>query len=291
MMPKRLRSVIIGTTGLCNASCIHCPTGKPETAHLPKRVMPLELFESIVRQIAKNGWSVQYNLSLGLFGDGLLDPFVVQRCEIARRWLPDAPLAINTNGAAYNRERHLPLVDLVRSISLHVESLRPEIYDHIMQPLRFERVFPQMQRILQDFGPKVTPGTPLHRLNFGERDAFLSFFKGAGAREVHFAALSNRCSKSSAFDAMSFAPMSAPCRSEIATDLIVDWDAQVLLCCNDFKKEMPVGDFATQDLGEVLADRRRHDAVADLVAQNIGHLKTCTNCKWDKIDPELIGVH
>jgi MoaA/NifB/PqqE/SkfB family radical SAM enzyme len=191
MIPASLRSVIIGTTGLCNASCIHCPTGKPETAHLPKRVMRLDLFENIVRQTAENELSVQGNLSLGLFGDGLLDPFVVQRCEIVRRWLPHAPLAINTNGAAYDRAKHLPLVDLVRSISLHVESLRPEIYNLIMQPLRFERVFPNIQSMLQDFGRIATPGTPLHRLNIGERDSLLAFFKDAGAREVHFAAISN----------------------------------------------------------------------------------------------------
>lgn len=290
-MQESLRSVIIGTSAFCNASCIHCPTGKPETAHLPKRVMTLELFESLVRQIAGNRWSVSRNLSLGLFGDGLLDPLVVRRCEVARHWLPKAPLAVNTNGAAYDRAKHLPLADLVHSISLHVESLRPEIYDFIMQPLRFERVFPKIQMILADFGQKVTPGTPLHRLNIGERDALLAFFKRAGAREVHFAAISNRCSESSAFNTMSFAPIAAPCRSEIATDLIVDWDGQVFLCCNDFRKEMPVGDITKQNLKEVLADRRRHDAIADLVGGNAGHVKTCANCKWDKIDPKLIGMH
>lgn len=291
MPPGILRSVIIGVTGHCNASCIHCPTNKPETAHLPQRVMPLELFESIARQIAEKKWSVERNLSFGLFGDVLLDPLVVQRCEIARRWLPGAPLSINTNGAAYNRAKHLPLVDLVCSISLHVESLRPEIYDIIMQPLKFERVFPKIQMILQDFGPKATPGTPLHRLNIDERDAFIAFFKTAGAREVHFAPLSNRCSKSSAFDAMSFAPIAAPCRTEIATDLIVDWDGQVFLCCNDFKKEMPIGDLTIQDLDEVMIDRRRHDAIADLVSGNAHHLKTCASCKWDKVDPGLLDAH
>lgn len=289
-MDKSLRSVIIGTTGLCNASCIHCPTGKAETAHLPQRTMSTGLFNRIVDQLADGDWAIWGNLSLGLFGDGLLDPYVVERCEYARKRLPRAPIAVNTNGAAYNRAKHLALRDTVQAMALHVESLRPDIYNRIMYPLRFDRVITKVEMIMEDFREKVTPSIPLHRMNMCEREHFLYYFKKMGAKQVHFSSLSNRCSDKTEFANLAFAPLDGPCGAEIADNLIVDWDGQVFLCCNDFRKEEPVGDLNFQTLEGVLRDARRTTAIGHLVDGRADLIKTCANCKWDKVDQKLVGA-
>ena len=57
-LPERLRFVILGTTGLCNASCIHCPTGNAETAHTPQTPMPMPLFKKIVDGVRGSGIKV-----------------------------------------------------------------------------------------------------------------------------------------------------------------------------------------------------------------------------------------
>jgi len=46
--PTGLRFVAVGTIGRCNASCVHCPTGKASTADTPKFEMPMSLFRKLV---------------------------------------------------------------------------------------------------------------------------------------------------------------------------------------------------------------------------------------------------
>ena len=104
--------VILGTTGTCNASCVHCPTGKAVTSHVPRGDMPMELFNKIIDGIADLGITVGA-IGFGLFGDALLDPLVVERARHLRSRLPLVPLWINTNGAAFSRAKHSSLNDLV----------------------------------------------------------------------------------------------------------------------------------------------------------------------------------
>src|SRR3954463_8438863 len=53
-----LNSVGIGTTGTCNASCIHCPTGKASTANSPRGTMPMDLFRKIIDGIVAEGVAI-----------------------------------------------------------------------------------------------------------------------------------------------------------------------------------------------------------------------------------------
>ena len=163
--PTRLRFLAIGTTGLCNASCLHCPTGKPETAHAPRTPMPMPLFEKIITSIVDLDLPVTDQISLGLFGDGLVDPFVVNRLRLVRSALPDVRVVVNTNGAAFNAARHAPVVELASQIALHVESIEPETYDVLMQPLRYENVAPKLDQLLTLCHGKVLVSVPVSRLN------------------------------------------------------------------------------------------------------------------------------
>ena len=59
-------------------------------------------------------------LSFGLFGDGLLDPYVIERAQLMKQKLSKVILHVNTNGAAYSHNKHLPLFDLVDVLALCV---------------------------------------------------------------------------------------------------------------------------------------------------------------------------
>lgn len=290
-MEKVLRSVVVGTTGVCNASCVHCPTNKPETAHLLRRPMDLSLFESLVDQLSAGRFAVRSFFSFGLFGDALLDPFVVERAEILHAKLPSVPFSINTNAAAYRPAAHAALVDYVKALVIHIESLRPEVYDVIMRPLRLEHVLPKIDMILQDFGRKATVGVPLHRANIGDRKAIAEYFLERGAGEIHFSALSNRCSQDPCFDLLALAPQGPPCRGDIVQNLIVDWDGKVLMCCNDFQKKVPVGDLTDSSVEEILENQQRASFAAKLDAGEWPSIATCSKCKWDKVEPALLGLY
>ena len=280
--PEWLDYVIIGTTGLCNASCIHCPTGKLSTANSPRTPMPMPLFRKIIDEIADSGMKVAGNINFGLFGDGLVDPHVVERARYVRERLPDVILDINTNGAAYDPKKHAALNDYANVISLHCESLIPDVYDYLMQPLRAERVQAKYPLIFRDFPGKVLVSVPTNRLNADERPAMRDFFYGLGATSVEFSPMANRLANDEElFNRISFAPEPIRCEPRILYNLIVDCDGTVLACCNDFARIEPIGNLAEDSLDATLGHQRRLAFRDKLAKKCHADLSTCSRCRGD----------
>ena len=191
----------------------------------------------------------------------------------------------------YSTEKHAVLAEVLDGFNVHIESLRPDVYDFIMRPLRFERVAPKIENILRDFGSKASVAVPLHKLNLAERQAMTDYFLDRGAGSVQFGAITNRCSSNGLFEHLAFSPVHPGCRSQLILDyLIVDWDGLVLGCCNDFKREEPIGDMRTMSLREVLDGQRRREFARKLDAGEWSDLKPCSTCRWDKCDHVGLGV-
>lgn len=281
-IPDRLRFLNLGTTGTCNASCVHCPTGKAETAHAPRGTMPMELFKKIIDGIADNHLSITDQVAFGLFGDALVDPLVVKRAEYLRERLPDARLSINTNGAAFNATKHGVLNDLADTIALHCESLVPETYDDLMRPLRLERVMPKIEEIMRTFPDKVVVSIPISRRNRHEASAMHAWFTERGARWVAFDALSSRCAEDrTVFDGLALDPKPIRCPPVIMDDLIVDCDGYVLICCQDFQRIEGIGSLATESFVDVISGVQRQRVRKLLAEGRHPELATCSRCFAD----------
>ncbi|MGX9965188.1 tetratricopeptide repeat protein [Roseomonas sp. F4] len=282
-LPAAFDFVCFGTTGTCNASCAHCPTNKPETALSPRHPMPMALFEGILRQMAEHHFSIFGQISLGLFGDGLVDPMVVQRVRMARELFPEAVISVNTNGAAYNPQRHRPLFDSVTHIALHVESLVPETYGQLMAPLRLERVLPKVEAVLRDFPGKVNVSVPVSRLNRAELPAIRAWFLERGANGVAFDGLSSRCSRDrTVFDRLSLHATPIRCRpDEIFDNLIIDCDGAVMICCADFERREPVGNLAQDSLIDTLLSPARREVLELFAAGRHAERESCRLCYGD----------
>jgi len=277
-----LSYVILGTTGTCNASCIHCPTGKPETDHVPRTPMSMALFEKIIDGIADRDIIVKDHIAFGLFGDGLVDPYVVKRAAYLRSSLPAVRLSVNTNGAAFNQKKHAGLSDLVSVIALHCESLVPAVYNDLMSPLRAERVFPKFGEILDTFPGKVVVSVPVSKLNISELPSIRESFLERGAVDVIFAGLISRCAEDrTTFDALALGPHPIRCPPLILDNLIVDCDGEVLLCCNDFQRKVGIGNLSTDDFDEVLNGVERVRVRNILREGRHEELKTCSICYGD----------
>ncbi|WP_206245233.1 radical SAM protein [Novosphingobium terrae] len=279
---QRLNFVIIGTTGTCNASCIHCPTGKAETAHVPRKPMDMGLFRSLIDQLAEGDIPITGQIAFGLFGDGLVDPFVVERAAYVRQMLPGVAISVNTNGAAYDPKKHAKLRDYISLITLHCESINPAVYDRMMAPLRAERVHAKFPGLFRDFPQMVRVSVPVSRANHGEMEAMFSHFKAMGAEHVAFHPLSARCSRDQTlFDSLSFDPHIIRCEGKIFNDLIIDSDGAVVACCNDFEREVPVGNLKDNTLAELLVDPRRHEMIRLLEENRHDEISTCARCRAD----------
>ncbi|MDB5366668.1 MAG: hypothetical protein JWM77_2595 [Rhodospirillales bacterium] len=285
---KRVRYVILGTTGTCNASCIHCPTGKAETAHNPRTPMPMEIFRKIVDGIVDHALPVDGQVAFGLFGDGLVDPLVVERATYLRERLPDVELSVNSNGAAFNKAKHSVLRELASSMSLHCESLIPEVYDDLMRPLRAERVFPKYEEMLETFPGMVHVSVPISRKNLGEAAAIRDWFLSRGAIRVEFDPLISRCAEDrSLFNSLALKPQRLRCGGDIADDLIVDCDGTVLACCQDFQRLEPIGNLAQESFEETLTSLARNTLRKQMEQQRHGERTTCSRCFADLRTPNF----
>jgi len=287
-----LNSVGIGTTGTCNASCVHCPTGKASTANSPRGTMPMDLFRKIIDGIADEGVAVDSHIGFGLFGDGLVDPLVVERARYLRTRLPDVIFSVNTNGAAYNHAKHAVLYDHVTLIALHCESLTPATYDYLMTPLRAKNVFPKYETILKDFPGKVRVSVPVSRANRDELTAIRDWFMERGAREVVFDPMASRCMDDrSLFDKLSLSPVRIRCDAEVARDLIVDCDGVVLSCCQDFVREVPIGNLAIESFRDTMTSLARQSFVQKMVGGCHDEISTCSRCYGDVRTPNFPFDH
>ncbi len=281
--PDRFGFIAIGTTGLCNASCIHCPTGKASTAHVPRVPMEMPLFRRVIDEIGVLRFPISGQIALGLFGDGLVDPHVVERVQYLRRRFPSTPVSINTNGAAFNLQRHEALRDLDVIIGLHCESIVAASFNLLMQPLRLERVIPKYEQMLDLFGNRVHVSIPLSRANVKDAAETRTWFQERGAH-VMLAPLASRCADDrSVFNALAFRPLPMRCGSQVLDDLIIDCDGTVLRCCQDFRRAEPIGNLAAVSLRSVLfgAERRSH---ADFLDQGRhAESPTCSRCFADNM--------
>ncbi|MCA3417250.1 MAG: SPASM domain-containing protein [Roseomonas sp.] len=288
-LPRRLTFVALGTTGLCNASCMHCPTGKTTTDQMPRVPMPLPLFESIMRQIDDLGIILQGQISFGLFGDALLDPHVQRRVQFVRETLPEASISINTNGAAYDRARHSGIAEEQIILALHCESLKPDVYGILMQPLQFQRVLPKIEQILADFGSKVLVSVPVTRLNRDELPAIDAFFRQRGVGDLGFDIFSSRCAEErTVFETLALAPVKNRCGPDVHEQLIVDCDGKVLICCNDFRRVEVIGDLARQNLLDVLLHPERRRMVEQFATGRENERSSCSACYCDQ---KIEGIH
>jgi radical SAM protein with 4Fe4S-binding SPASM domain len=289
---RHIQSLILGTTGTCNASCIHCPTGKAATANVPRGTMPMPIFRKIIDGIVEEGVAIDSHIGFGLFGDGLVDPLVMERAQYVHARIPDALLSVNTNGAAYNAARHASLFPYVTLLALHCESLTPETYDRLMTPLRARNVFPKYEAILRDFPGKVRVSVPVSRLNLGEIGAMRDWFMERGAKEVVFDPMSSRCVEDRRlFDRLSLSPYPIRCDAEVTRDLIVDCDGVVLPCCNDFAREQPIGNLAFETFRETMLSLTRRQFAEKMARQKHDEIPLCSRCFGDVRTPDFPFDH
>jgi hypothetical protein len=287
-----LEEVILGTMGQCNASCIHCPTNKDVTGHVPRTPMAMALFEKIVRDISDNKIALRGQMAFGLHGDGLLDPFVLDRAKLLHAVLPDVPLAINTNAAAYNRKRHGALKDHVATIAIHCESLRAPVYDELMAPLRLKNVMPKFEQMLEDFGRKIRISVPVTRRNRDELAEMRQWFMERGACDVIFMPLAGRCvDDTDVFRRLALDPRRIRCGSDLLDYLVVDSDGMVLGCCQDFQRLEPVGDIARDGLMGTLTSLQRKRFGESLDGGRHDDLVTCSKCYGDVRTPDFPFDH
>lgn len=249
---KDLSCVIFGTTAICNASCLHCPTNKIHRRGFPHGYMDLQLFSNIITELRDGGYPGWF--LFGLFGEPLEDRYFEQRLRLIKQHLPEAQISVATNCGVYDPQKHAFILDLADIIGVHVEGISPQVYNRFMHPLKADRVFPKIISLLNaDKSKKVHITTPVHKGNLAEIPDLRRFFDAYGAAAPHFTHLGNRSWDGGPFGELALAPSGGWCHPKELRTFVIDWDGTVLACCFDFAKEGKLGDLSRQSIAEVLS--------------------------------------
>lgn len=254
---KRIKSVFIGATNICNANCPHCPTNKKMTGHLARGYMDMEIFERFIRQL--DGIAIDDGLLFGLFGEPFSDPFLEERVKLIKRLRPDIEIDIATNAGAADSERVASIVEHLRHISIHIEAATPIDYNKLMVPLKAEDVFPIVDEIIHVAPLHVSITTPLHRGNCHEASAIRHRW-GRHGIDIRFSALQTRVTDFTMAKRSTLAPTPGFWKVDLIDILVIDWDGTVLATCDDFLRRQPIGDLKSQSLADVLNGSARRQA-------------------------------
>jgi hypothetical protein len=275
-----LRTVTIGNSGVCTASCLHCPTNKPWLPAPRGEPMQPAIFARIVEGLAACGLPIRGGITLGLYADPMTDRHLSARVRQLKETLPGVPVTISTTAAAF-AARHEEAVALADGIGVHIESLVPETYDRLMAPLRFARVKPRIEALVRQAGRRAHLSLPLHRANRAEVPAMRAWWASLGGGTVMPQPFSNRLSSAPEVLGLHLAPVTGACTQDLAADLIIDWDGRLLACCNDFGKASDLGSVAERDLPALIADQRRARMFRLLKGRDWQAMGICRGCLFD----------
>jgi radical SAM protein with 4Fe4S-binding SPASM domain len=280
---RALKDINFGTTGICNASCVHCPTNKKSVTRMPHGIMTAQLFEKIINELADGGFTGE--IHFGLFAEPLEDPILVDRMKLIKRRLPSSEISIASNAALYDPARHADIIDYVDHLGLHVEALDPDVYNRIMHPLKADRVIPKVNAIIELAQQKqrnvVSVTTPVHKDNLSQIRGLSNYFREKNVA-TDFTCLSSRAWEGGPYTKMSLAPNGGICMPASMVDtMFIDWDGAVVPCCFDFSKSMPLGDLNHQTMEQVFEGAAWRDMYELFRRGDWSSREACSKCRAD----------
>lgn len=267
--------LIIGTVNTCNSRCRICPlyTNYPEES----RSMSDELYKKLIDDATQQRIGT---VGFGLFNEPLMDKKIVDRVKYCREKMPQTTINLSTNGQLLTPDKIEQLKPYVSLFLISFHALDPEIYHYLCPNLNQEKVIENMDALLGGT-TGVHIASIVTKKNIEEIDKIKTRFPKA---KVEAYRLSNRCDTLPIFTELSLSFEKGCCRARAVKDLIVDWDGSVLLCCQDFNKNLILGNVKTQTIEEIMGSPLRADIKDLLEQERYNEIPTCRICVWENID-------
>lgn len=206
----------IETINRCNGACSFCPVNKNDDPR-KKAVMPVELFEGIVGQLAEMGYSGRFATFSN--NEPLLDDRIIDFNSYARKRLPNARMHLFTNGTLLTMEKFIALTEVLDEL----------IIDNYQQELRLIKPCREIAEYCgehPELRKKVT-------IVLRKPNEILTSRGGAAPNRARLAGYGDdRC-------VLPFKQM------------VVRPDGKVSLCCNDALGKYTLGDAGREKLADI----------------------------------------
>lgn len=262
----------IQTVSWCNRSCVFCPSG---TFPVPKTFMALEVYQRIIEQL--HDLRFDGRISPYLMNESLLDKRLPDLIAYARERCPASWIAINTNGDALSER----LIDRLFDAGLNCMDVNA--YDNRSQYERYVALAARVAARRHD----LTCNTGYHDPTFNDtalpRTTKILHCRDMSDWESRFRTrqatpgLTNRSGNVPGARDLG-APLALGCERPFQ-QMYVNHRGEAVLCCNDWRFEVVMGDTATASLLDIWTNAKYQAYRHNLQRQN-RHMRLCATCDY-----------
>ena len=276
----------IETINACNASCIFC--SYPDMKR-KKGVMSLQMFQKVVEDYVQMGGGP---VSLTpLEGEPLLDPILLERLEILKKYPEMQQVVVTTNGIAldkYSDQEIRCLLEDLYLIKLSIGGLDDATYKSMFNVDCFSQVMNGVDRLLKI---RKEVSDPAH-ISFAFRTNDPSFevrfrqqldeYREQGIHISHIHEYTNNCGSLKNDQEKRLVVARSPRKKRLTCvypcmSMVVSWDGIVTACCEDSEDaDLRIGNIEKETLADIWSGKQRSEFLALFTKRKL--LPVCRKC-------------
>jgi MoaA/NifB/PqqE/SkfB family radical SAM enzyme len=247
------QNLIIDIHSYCNARCLICPY--PEVKdRIPMGRMEDDLFRRLIREFAeiKAQYPIRGHVIFCNMGEALIDPQVIEKLSFVRS--NGLPVILQTNAALLTPEKTDRLLESGFDGPIHISfhGITPSVYETIMG-LPYEKTLANIHYLTSKYSQVNIRAYAFH-WPLGEAARVKRYWRSRGV-PVAIGIPNSRASLVTATEGLSLkypGRWLRGCRKgEPLRDMIVSFDGQTVLCCEDMGRRATLGNVRDQSLLEV----------------------------------------
>lgn len=273
-------TIRIENTNFCNARCYMCPHSDMKRH---QGIMSRQLYQKIIDQIQSKSI---HSINLHNFGEPLVDKDFVWKVKYAKK-KGIKNISTNTNGMLLTPTLSKQIIKSgLDELYISVDAATQKTYQKIRIGLNYQRVqkniktLIKLKKKLKSDNPKIILDFLEFQLNQHEVKKFISKWKnlvdGVCISQIHDWSNKKNLGLQKIHNYVEFSQ--APCRLPF-TDLLVNWDGTVSLCCQDTEGEVILGDLNQQTISQVWQNQKYQKIRQSHLNLQTKNLKLCQNCK------------
>lgn len=241
----------LSVTGLCSRRCTFCPRIDPKVYPNVREHFSVSAHQSLLEELAAEEWAG--TISYSGFGEPMMHPQFEMLIKNARSIIPQARLEVVTNGDFLDKNRAVKLDEA--GLDLIIVSL----YDGSEQLEKF-------LQLRED--AEISPERLLLRIRYKSSVEHhgLTISNRGGSIDLSYLGINPLAE-----------PMEHPCFYPHYS-IFVEFDGEVLLCCNDWTKRKPLGNVHDTGLLEIWNSSLMDSIRKNLLKGNRHFSEPCRSC-------------
>lgn len=241
-----ITSISIENSTMCGANCKMCPR---EYFKYNKEEMPLDFFMDCIDQLKQ--YDIE-ELSIGGYGDPLLDRYFRERCEYVKKTLPNAKIVIGSTCQLLQGEMLDTVCEFVDQILISMYGMEESSYESVHRgSLKFKDVKKNIDDLLNR---KDKPYTVMKYLvlpeNEKDTDKWIKYYKG-------------KCDRVDVWKPHNWGgwkridggvcKRKKKCfRISRLNNLMIRTNGDVSICCMDYNHQLIIGNIKERPLSEII---------------------------------------